>query len=173
MSVQVKGIVDFQQQMRRYLDKVSEKRQKQAILLAGANVMRRQAVKMIPKKKARYTYQYNGKQKVIKAPFFYYGKNRGKIAEITRGNLSKSMFSFKTKIGDVEVGPRVLRKITTGGIIGKNSKTSSGYYASSLLGSAEAFRKKYSERAYLMTQTKVLQAMEKALLKIHKRIYRQ
>lgn len=173
MSVRVEGIVDFQKQMRAYIDKVAEKRQKQAILFAGATVMKRQASKLVPKKKARYQYAYNGKKVVIKKPFYYYRKNEGKIAEILKGNLSKSMNVFRTKIGDVEVGPRVLKKITRGSVVGKNWKWSSGYYASSLLKSAEAFRKKYSERAYLMTQTKVLQAMEKALLKIHKRIYGQ
>lgn len=170
MSVTVTGVADFRDFMRNYLRQIEKPKQKQTILKAGALVVRRKVKTMLPKRKDRYTYTINGRQVVVKRPFHYYVKGKGKQALIVKGNLANSIYAFRTRIGEVEVGPRRLRKIQSGSIIGGIPASSSGYYASSLAKSAQNFRQKFTERAYTTTQTQVVQRMVKAFERIHKKI---
>lgn len=172
MSITVTGITDFEKYMKEYLSKVSNPKQKQRILRSGALVVRRVAKRFIPKKKDRYVYTYNGKKVVVQKPFYYYVRGKGRQALVVKGNLANSIYAFRTKIGDVELGPRRLRKVASGTILGGMPKSSSGYYASSLAKSATNFRKKYLESSYNGSKTKVLEAMRKTFERIHKQLTR-
>ena len=170
MSVTVKGAVYVGNFLRNYLRQIEKPSQKQTILKAGALVVRRKVKSMLPKRKDRYTYTINGRQVVVKKPFYYYLKGKGKQGLMIKGNLANSIYAFRTRIGEVEVGPRRLRRIAEGSIIGGTPQSSSGYYASSLLKSAQKFRQNFTERAYTTKQTQVLKKMEKAFERIHKKI---
>ena len=172
MSVTVKGAVDVGNFLRNYLRQIEKPSQKQTILKAGALVVRRKVKGMLPKRKDRYTYTINGRQVVVKKPFYYYLKGKGKQGLMIKGNLANSIYAFRTRIGEVEVGPRRLRRIAAGSIIGGTPPTSSGYYASMLLRSAENFRRSFTERAYILTEPKVVQRMIKTFERIHKQLTR-
>ena len=101
------------------------------------------------------------------------------MALIFAGNLANSIYVFRTRInsingkgkfGDVEVGPRVYRKMYQGSIIGQKPASSSGYYAAAMAKSVLNFRKKYFERSYTMQSAKVETAMRKTLERIHKKL---
>ena len=172
MSITVTGVTDFQQYMRDYLKKVDTPKQRQRILKAGAVVVRRKVKTMLPKRKDRYAYNYDGRQIVVKKPFYYRAKGIGIQALMIKGNLANYIYAFQTKRGEVEVGPRRLRGIKNGSIIGGTPPTSSGYYASMLLRSAENFRRSFTERAYILTEPKVVQRMIKTFERIHKQLTR-
>ncbi len=149
MAVKVTGINEFNAKLLAYQKRLSAPKEKTAILAAGGQQIRREAAKApTPKSKKEHYYYSNG----------------GKFT-IQRGNLRKSMQVFRGRDGDVYVGPRVLRRIT--GDIGKTAKTSSGYYAAAIAGSARAFRAAYMEPALGKATGAALQAIEKQFAKWH------
>jgi len=85
------------------------------------------------------------------------------------GNLRTSMYAFKTKVGSVEVGPRVLKKIAGKyDKIGETPKTSSGYYAAMLFKKAANFRRQVTEAAMAASISKIDAAMQRTFQRIHR-----
>lgn len=157
MAVKVTGINEFNAKLLAYQKRLNTPKEKTAILAAGGAKVRQQAAKApTPKSSA-------SKKPQPTAPHYYYTKF-GRV-EINSGNLRKSMKVYRGRDGDVYVGPRVLRRIT--GDIGKTAKTSSGYYAAAIAGSARAFRAAYMEPALGKATGAALQAIEKQFAKWH------
>lgn len=148
-AVKVTGIDEFNAKLLAYQKRLNTPKEKTAILAAGGAKVRQQAAKApTPKSKKEH---------------YYYSK-AGKFT-IEPGNLRKSTKVYRGRDGDVYVGPRVLRRIT--GDIGKTAKTSSGYYAAAIAGSARAFRAAYMEPALGKATGAALQAIEKQFAKWH------
>jgi len=97
--------------------------------------------------------------------YYYY---QGRKTEIRPGNLRRSMRVYKGREGEVYVGPQFLRRITTP-TIGQTAKTSSGYYAAALYGSASAFRRTIMEAAAQSAAGAAFQAIEKRFAAWHKK----
>jgi hypothetical protein len=155
MYVRAQDIEALKRNMRGYLNEVSGPKIRQWILSAGA-------VPVVSK------VRRGGFFKNSKKPHFYYSK-QGRIKIVPR-NLRRSMHSFKTKVGSVEIGPKVLRKIAGKyDTIGEKSATSSGFYAAALFKKAANFRQQVTEKALMATISKIDERMEKALSKLHKR----
>jgi hypothetical protein len=149
---------ELKKQIEKYLDGVATKKEKQRVLLAGARVLR--------------NYVRDWKVPRSSKPHTYYGKS-GKIT-IEPGNLAQSIYTFREKTGNVSVGPRVLRKID--GVLstlGKTPKTSSGYYAAALYGSADSFRRRVTEASLNLNLTKINKAMQRAYDAVHRRYARK
>lgn len=151
-NAQVTGKKEFYQRMRGYVKAVSTVKEQQQVLRAGGVVVRNKAKRMI--------------EPAEKSVFYYRG---GKKAEIKPGNLANSMYVFREKTGDVSIGPRVLNRINNGDVLGETPKKSSGYYAAQLYGSAIAFRKQVTEPALSASFGKMIQAMDRAYNRIHKK----
>jgi hypothetical protein len=137
-----------------YIKEVATIKERQKILMAGARVVR-SAIK-------RGSYFKDSKE-----PRTYYSKF-GNV-EILPGNLRNSIYAFKTKGGNAEVGPRVLRVL--GGKyskIGDTQRTSSGYYAAMLFRGASAFRTQVTGRAMGANLARIDKAMQRALRSVHK-----
>lgn len=150
--MQLQGAQQLQQNIKRYLDEVATKRERQKVLLAGAKVLRNASRSKIPKSKK---------------PHYYYAK-AGKV-EIKPGNLRKSMYAFKEKSGIVSVGPRTISRVS-GALqtLGESPKTSSGFYAAALFKSAQSFRQRVTETALASALNKIDIAMQKAYQRIHR-----
>ena len=152
-NVKVTGIPELQRNIKNYLKDASTVREKHSILRPGAVVIRNAAKKKVRKSKKNH---------------FYYRK--GNKVEIESGNLRNSIYAFKHKIGEVSVGPRVLRSLAGRKSIGTAPANSSGYYAHMLYQTAEGFRDTITWSATMMNLDKVDKAMEKALERFNKRI---
>lgn len=150
MAVEVIGVKEFNAKLREYQRRLDTPREKTSILAAGAAKVRQTAAKA-PTPRSR-------------AIHYYYAK--GRKVKILPGNLRRSMKVFRGKDGDVYVGPRALRRIT-GDEIGRTSRTSSGYYAAALMGSARAFRLAYMEPALQKAASAAFQAIEKRFAQWH------
>jgi hypothetical protein len=156
MSIYIRAqdIEALKRNMRGYLDEVATKKERQKILLAGGRVVRAKVKR-------------GGYFKDSKKPRTYYSK-QGKIT-IMPGNLRTSMYAFKTKVGSVEVGPRVLKKIAGKyDKIGETPKTSSGYYAAMLFKKAANFRRQVTEAAMAASISKIDAAMQRTFQRIHR-----
>ena len=151
-NVQVTGVNEFNANVRRLANSVTTTREKQRVLIAGARIARNYARNTILK------------NVVSSKPITY--NRKGKKATILPGNLKKSMYAFRMKSGDVAIGPRVLRRISNGDIIGAKPKTSSGFYAHMIYKNAINFRVKVTDLAVSATYTKMLASMEKTFDKI-------
>lgn len=149
-DTQVVGSAEFIQKMRGYIKSVSTIRERHQILKSGSMVARNKAKKSIPK--------------AAKSHYYYY---KGKKAEIKPGNLRNSMYVFREKTGNVSIGPRVLRSISNGQVLGEKPKKSSGFYAAMLYKNATNFRTKVIEPAVYSSFDKMLKAMDKAYNRIH------
>lgn len=154
--IQVQGAKEVALNLTRYAATVSDRKERQRVLAAGGRKVAQTAAKP-PTPKS-------------KAPHHYYSK-RGPI-KIVPGNLRRSMRQFQTKQGEVEVGPRVLRRVVGMEEIGRTQKTASGFYAAALYGSASAFRQAVMEPALSKAQTQALQAMRKQYERLHNRLTR-
>ena len=155
--MQIQGTQQLQVNIKRYLNEVGTRRERQKVLLAGAKVLRNAArLNIEDSKKTHYYYPKKGLNR------------KGKI-EIMPGNLRKSMYAFKQKDGIVSVGPRVIRRIS--GVfktIGQTPPTSSGFYASMLFKSAQAFRQRITETALATALSRIDAAMQKAYQRVHR-----
>ena len=149
--MQVTGINELNAALRQYQAQVSNPRQKTAILAAGGAKVRQAAAKAPTPKSTEKHYYYS----------------KGKKIEIKPGNLRRSMKVFKGREGDVYVGPRVLRQLP-GSTIGQTARTSSGYYAAMIYGSASAFRRTIMEAAAQSAAGAAFQAIEKRFAAWHK-----
>lgn len=152
--MQIQGTQQLQVNIKRYLNEVGTRRERQKVLLAGAKVLRNTAkAKIDDSPKPHYYYPKSGKGKV----------------EIKPGNLRKSMYAFKEKSGVVSVGPRTIRRVS--GVLktlGETPKTSSGFYASMLFKSAQAFRQRITETALATALSRIDTAMQKAYQRVHR-----
>ena len=149
-DTQVTGEREFIQKMRGYINAVSTTKERHQILKSGGMVARNKAKKSIPKAAKSHFYHYKGKK-----------------AEIKPGNLRNSLYVFREKTGNVSIGPRVLRSISNGQVLGEKPKKSSGFYAAMLYKSATNFRTKVIEPAVYSSFDKMLKAMDKAYNRIH------
>lgn len=152
-NLKVENIEELKRNIKEYLKVASTNREKHAILRPGAVIVRNASKKRIRKSKKNH---------------FYY--RAGKKVEIESGNLKNSIYVFRHKIGEVSVGPRVLRSLTGRTSIGKDPKSSSGYYAHMLYYTAEGFRDTITWMAMMSNLTKVNDAIAKAYEKFNKRI---
>ena len=150
--MQLQGAQQLHNNIKKYLDEVATKRERQKVLLAGAKVLRNASRSKIPKSKQSH---------------YYYAK-AGKV-EVKPGNLRKSMYAYKEKNGIVSVGPRYIRKVS-GALqtLGESPKTSSGFYAAALFKSAQSFRQRVTETALASALNKIDIAMQKAYQRIHR-----
>jgi hypothetical protein len=152
--MQLQGAQQLNNNIKKYLDEVATKRERQKVLLAGAKVLRNAA---------RLNIDDSPK------PHYYYPKNgKGRI-QIKPGNLRKSMYAYKERSGVVSVGPRYIRRVT--GVLktlGETPKTSSGFYAAMLFKSAQSFRQRVTETALASALNKIDIAMQKAYQRIHR-----
>lgn len=152
MSIQVQGIEALNRRLREYQKEVSSQKAKTSILAAGGQAVKRAAAKApTPKSKKDHKY-YSGK---------------GTVHVIKSGNLRKSMKVYRGREGDVYVGPQFLRRAPA--VMGETTKTSSGYYAAALYGSALRFRREIMETALLASQQKAFAAIEKAFARYHQK----
>lgn len=159
MAVEVFGIRELNAKLQEYQRRLDTPREKTSILAAGAAKVRL-AASQPPTPKSSKT-----KKPQATDPHFYYSK-RGWHVRIYSGNLRRSMKVFRGKDGDVFIGPKVLRKIVAAEI-GRTSRTSSGYYAAALMGSARAFRLAYMEPALQKAASGAFQAIEKRFAQWH------
>jgi len=157
-DVNITGIQELQQGLNTYLRGVSNPKQKIRILAAGGQVIKRTAAKAPTPKSKKVHYYYPKK-----------GANR---VAIFPGNLRKSIKVFRGKDGDIYVGPKVLRRLSGLSEIGKNAKTSSGYYASMIYGKASRFRIAILENAIATNSAKILNAIQTTYAKIHRQTTR-
>jgi hypothetical protein len=155
--VKVEGVSDVQKSLLEYQAKVKDAKQKAKLLSAGAQAVRKEAAKA-PTPKSRKSH-------------YYYPKKAGRV-EIVPGNLRRSMRTYKTRQGDVEIGPKVLRRVAGLSEIGRTAKTASGFYAAALYGSASRFRREIMESALSRAEQKALAAIQKAYTKFHDEIIR-
>ena len=155
LRIAAQDMDSLRRNIRSYLEEASLPKEKQKILLAGGKVVRN-------------TIRKRNYFKDSKKPHFYNSK-QGKIT-ILPGNLRNSIYVFKTQNGNVEVGPRVLRKIA--GVydkIGDKPKSSSGFYAAMLFRSASNFRRQVVEAAMQASISKIDINMQKVLERLHRR----
>lgn len=143
---------ELSEALQRYLKRVATKGRKAQILRAGAGQVRKVA-RQSPTPKADRVH-------------YYYQKKTGKKFAIQPGNLRKSMALFRDRRDDIQVGPRVIRRLT-GDDIGKTVKTASGFYAAALFGSASSFRITIMEAALQKAKTAAFQKMEQKFAQIH------
>jgi hypothetical protein len=151
-SVKVEGIPELQLTLKTYFKKVSIPPEKGKLLAAAGAEIRKEASKA-PTPKSKKTH-------------YYYPRKRKRIS-IEPGNLQRSMKVYRTRDGDVEVGPRVKRSLLGVSEIGKTAATSSGYYAHMIFKSAANFRTKILEPAMSRAEQKAIKAVQKAFEKFH------
>lgn len=155
-TIKVENVQQLKTNMQRYLNEVSTQKQRYSILRAGAVVINRNAKKMVPKSDKDHYYHRAG-QKV----------------KILSGNLRNSMYVFKVRTGEVQIGPRVLRSLSGLKTIGDSRRNSSGYYSHMIYGSANAFRRRITEPAMNNNLQKINNAMFNALTKINERLFKK
>jgi hypothetical protein len=154
MTIPPKDIDELKRNVKAYIGEISTIKERQKILIAGARVVRA-TIK-------RGSYFKNSKE-----PRTYYSKF-GNV-QILPGNLRNSIYAFKTRDGNAEVGPRVLNPLAGKySKIGDTQRTSSGYYAAMLFGSASAFRRQVTESAMGASLARIDKAMQSALRRIHR-----
>lgn len=156
MSVDVQGVEQVAANLQRYAKTVSDRKERQNVLYAGGQKVAQTAAKA-PTPKSKNVH-------------YYYAKT-GPIP-IKPGNLRRSMRPYKDKQGDIQVGPKVLRRVVGMSEIGATKKTSSGFYAAALYGSASAFRQAVMEPALSRAQSQALAAMQKRYEKLHQKLTR-
>lgn len=103
-----------------------------------------------------------------KRPHYYQSKGIGMVrVKILPGNLLKSTkYYFRRKLGEYEVGPKVLFKLSPEW--GRTVSKSSGYYASMVYGSASAYRIRVMEPE--LNRPATFQRIEKAFARYHKKL---
>ncbi|MBK7873918.1 MAG: hypothetical protein IPJ74_26335 [Saprospiraceae bacterium] len=136
--------------LKNYLKRVATKSKKVQILRSGAGEVRKVA-RQSPTPKSKKLH-------------YYYSK-RGKTP-IYPGNLRKSMSLFRDRKDDIQVGPKVIRRLTASEI-GQTTKTASGFYAAALFGSASRFRIRIMEAALQKARSAAFQKMERKFAQIH------
>ena len=99
-----------------------------------------------------------------RSPHYYYGKSQ-KVA-IYSGNLLKSTKQWFTRQKEYQVGPKVLRSLSSEW--GRTVSKSSGYYASMVYGSASAYRIRVMEPE--LNKPATFQRIEKAFARYHKKL---
>lgn len=154
----------FVSDMRKLAAQVATKSEKQSILLAGAQVIKKAAKYNVPiSSKAHWYYPRD----TTITPFAGKRARWDDRIKINPGNLVKSLYAFKHRNVVVSVGPRVLRNIK-GNVfqIGESPRKSSGYYAAMLYGSADAFRRRVTDAAAASNKAGMLTAMQKRTEKI-------
>ena len=155
-TIKVENVQQLKVNMHRYLGEVSTQNQRYAILRAGAVVIQRASKELIPKSQNDH----------------FYTRNPIKV-KILSGNLRNSMYVFKVRTGEVQIGPRVLRSLSGKKTIGDTRKNSSGYYSHMIYGSANAFRRRITEPAINNNLQKINNAMFNALTKINERLFKK
>jgi hypothetical protein len=154
----------FVANMRRLASQVSTKNEKQSVLLAGAQVIRKAAKYKVPRSsKAHWYYPRD----TTITPYAGKRARWDDRIKIRSGNLANSLYAFKQRNVVVSVGPRILRNVKGNYYeIGQSPRKSSGYYAAMLYGSAEAFRKHVTDAAASSNRAQMLAQMEKRADKI-------
>jgi hypothetical protein len=151
MSIKVEGIEEFNKKVKELSSKVATKKEKQSIVRAGAPPVVAAAKKIVRKADKDYPFFQKGKEYTIKV-----------------GNLRDSIMYFKQRDGDVSIGPRRLKKLSSK-TIGGGKKTSSGFYAAAHYKSASLFKSNVTEKALSQSTQKTLKAMDKAVERILKK----
>lgn len=136
------------------MQQFSAEKNKVQVLRAAAQEVRKEAKTIVPKG-----------QKIRKL-------SRKNPVTIYPGNLRKSLYIFRTKGNDVQVGPRYLKKIKADDI-GRTVRTASGYYAAALAGSATLFRQRYLEPALRQSIEAAFKAADKKGTEVHERLIRK
>lgn len=139
--------------LRTYLSRTTSKPQKRKILNAGGQVIRNVA-------KAQTVTV--GEREV----HYLYSKKAGKIA-IHSGNLMRSINVFISKRGGLAlIGPKILKSAPPE--MGRTIKTSSGYYAAMIYGTAAKFRQAELEPALSIAQSAAVTAVQRKYAEVHK-----
>lgn len=160
-TVQVVGFEEYRRRVQSLSNAVTTKKEKHQVLVSGGRIARDYAKNVIMKDiQARYVYKY-------------YRKGQGQVAAVLPGNLRNSMYVFRHKTGEASIGPRVLRKINAGSILGALPKSSSGWYAHMIFKKANMFRIKVTDAAVQVVYPKMLKRMEKRYEQIFKKWQRR
>lgn len=152
-AIVVVGYDDFKKGLKTYTEGISDKKAIQKVLASGASIVVSSSRKIVKKSTKAH----------------YYTKKDGTRVKILPGNLSKSigLFKVRRKSYDVEVGPRIVRKLDALTTLGATAKKSSGFYASALYKSASNFRNQVTEAAYNLSAAKALERMDKSFNRLH------
>lgn len=147
---------EFESKLKKYVDAVTTSKEKQQVLRSGGVILRNRAKKLIKIAKKEHVYSRDGREVYIQP-----------------GNLRQSMYVYRQKDGDVAVGPRVKKRFDNGEIIGVTPRTSSGFYAAALYGSAQKFRQTITDMAASMNYYAMLKSMQKKFERISKKWQRR
>ena len=153
---------EFERALNQYVGGMSNVEAKKAILRRSAAVVAYN-VRRLPRPKTEISDPVKGQ----KYHLFYSGSgfHRREIA-IYKGNLLKSTKYYFNRYQEFEIGPKVIRgKLSN--IVGKTVKTSSGFYASMVYGSAENYRNIVIVPE--LTSQNVLTALQESFRKHHER----
>ena len=153
---------DFLRALNQYVGSMGTAQAKKAIMRRAAavvaynvrNLANPKSEMSDPKKGEKYHYFYSGA-----------GYRRRKI-KIFKGNLLKSTKYYFNKYNDFEIGPKVIRTRLPDEV-GRTAKTTSGFYAAMIFGSAEKFRQMVIEPELIKPE--VFIALQESFRKHHER----